>query len=181
MIFHATDLPQVWIVDLEPHRDERGFFARSWCEHEFADRGISSRVVQTNLAFNQRRGTLRGMHYQAPPHAEGKLVRCTRGAAYFVVVDLRVRSPTFAHWTSVELSADNRRQLWVPEQCALGYQTLADQTEIFYQMSECYVPDAARGLRYDDPALGIHWPLPVAVLSERDRSWPDFTATCCSS
>jgi dTDP-4-dehydrorhamnose 3,5-epimerase len=178
--FERTKLPDVWIVDLEPLVDERGFFARSWCQREFAARGIEANWVQSNVALNERCGTLRGLHYQAPPHGEGKLVRVTRGAAYCVVVDVRPGSATHLQWICVELTAENRRQLWVPEGLAFGYQTLADQTELLYLMSEFYVPDAARGMRYDDPALAIRWPLAVSVISERDRLWPDVTESCLS-
>lgn len=174
MIFTATRLPGVWRIDVEERRDDRGFFARAWCEREFAAHGIESRCVQSNIALNLVRGTLRGVHYNAPPHEEAKLVRCVRGAAHCVVLDLRDDSDLRHQWIAVELTADSRRALWIPKGCALGYQTLADDTEILYLMSEFYVPEAARGVRYDDSAFGIRWPLPVSVMSDADRNWPPY-------
>jgi dTDP-4-dehydrorhamnose 3,5-epimerase len=174
VIFTATAVAGAWLLDVEPHADERGFFARTFCERELAARGLDARVSQCSVAWNHARGTVRGMHWQAPPHGEAKLVRCTRGAIHDVVVDLRPESPTYRARVAVELTADNRRQLYVPPGCAHGYQTLADGCEVAYQMSEPHAPAAARGARWDDPALGIVWPLPVAVISERDRSWPDL-------
>jgi dTDP-4-dehydrorhamnose 3,5-epimerase len=174
MIFTATKLDGVWRIDLELRRDDRGFFARTWCQREFAEHGIDSRCVQSNIAFNRQRGTLRGVHFNAHPHEEAKLVRCIRGALHCVVLDLRERSETREHWIAVELSADSHRGLWVPKGCALGYQTLADDTEVLYLMSDFYVPEAARGIRYDDPAFGFRWPLPVSVISAADQSWPPY-------
>ena len=174
MIFTPTELPDVVVVDLEQREDERGFFARAWCAREFAEAGLSTELVQCNLSFNEQRGTLRGMHFQRAPHAEAKLVRCTRGAIYDVAVDLRPGSPTHGRWVGVELTAENRRALYVPEGCAHGYQTLADGTETFYQVSEWYTPQAEGGVRWDDPAFGIEWPLPDPVLSPKDASWPDY-------
>jgi dTDP-4-dehydrorhamnose 3,5-epimerase len=176
MRFVEMRLPGAYVIEVERHEDARGFFARTWCEEEFRARGLTAQIVQCSLSFNPRRGTLRGMHYQAPPHAEAKLVRCTRGAAYDVVLDLRPDSPTYLGWDAVELTEDNRRTVYVPEGCAHGFQTLADMTELFYQMSRPYRPESARGVRWDDPAFGIRWPPAPAerLMSERDRTYPDF-------
>ena len=172
MIFKETNLRGAYVVEPELLEDERGFFARIWSEEEFAARGLNPRIVQCNTSFNKQRGTLRGMHYQIPPHAEAKLVRCTAGAIYDVIIDLREDSPTRSKWISVELSARNRLVVYVPEGFAHGFQTLEDDTEVFYQVSEYYYPESARGVRWDDPAFGIKWPLPISVISERDRSHP---------
>jgi dTDP-4-dehydrorhamnose 3,5-epimerase len=175
MRFTETELAGAYVIDLERREDERGFFARAWCEEEFAAQGLDTRMSQCNLSFNERRATLRGMHYQAAPHAEVKVVRCTRGAVYDVIVDLRPQSPTYRRWTAVELTAGNRRLLYVPEGLAHGYQTLEEETETFYQVSVPYTPAAERGVRWDDPAFGIEWPeAEERVISEKDRSWPDF-------
>jgi dTDP-4-dehydrorhamnose 3,5-epimerase len=175
MIFTPASVDGAYVIDVEPREDERGFFARVWCEREFAEHGLTTRLVQWNLAFSHRRGTLRGLHFQSPPHAEAKLVRCTRGAIYDVIVDLRPASPTFTQWLGVELTADNRRMLYVPEGCAHGYQTLVDNTETLYPVTEFYTPEAEAGVRWDDPAFGIEWPdAKGALLSEKDRSWPDY-------
>lgn len=174
MIFTELALPDVRVVELEPHRDERGFFARAWCRREFEEAGLETRVAQCNLSFNRRRGTLRGMHFQAPPMEEVKLVRCVRGALLDVVVDLRPDSPTFGEHAAVELTAENRRALYVPRGFAHGFQTLQDDTEIYYQMSEFHSPEHARGYRFDDPAFGIEWPVHPPVVKEKDRAWPDF-------
>ena len=154
--------------------DERGYFARSWCEKEFGDQGLNPRLVQCSISFNLRRGTLRGMHYQAAPHAEVKLVRCTRGAVYDVVLDLRPNSPTFTRWMAVELSADNGRAVYIPKDCAHGFQTLTDEAEVFYQMSEVYHPESARGVRWDDPTFAIQWPGDDKIVSSRDTAFPSF-------
>lgn len=174
MIYTHTDVDGVRLIDIEPIVDHRGFFARSWCRREFAERNLVHCVAQTNLAFTHQPGTLRGLHYQAAPHAEAKLVRCLRGAVYVVAVDIRPESPSYTRWAGVELTAENRRTVYVPPGCAQGYQTLAPQTEVFYQMSEFYTPEAARGIPYDDPAFGIQWPLPARDLSQRDQSWPAY-------
>jgi dTDP-4-dehydrorhamnose 3,5-epimerase len=175
MIFHATRLSGVFVIEVEPRPDERGMFARTYCRDEFARHGLCTEWVQTNVAFNTRAGTLRGMHWQAAPHAEAKLVRCVSGAAYDVVVDLRAGSPTRRQWIAVELTAANRKAVYVPEGFAHGYQTLADGTEMFYMMSAFHAPDAARGARWDDPALGIVWPPCAArVISPRDAAYPDL-------
>jgi dTDP-4-dehydrorhamnose 3,5-epimerase len=174
VIFTSTEIEGAYVVDLDRLDDERGFFARSWCRQEFTEQGLVADLVQANIAFTRHQGTLRGMHYQATPHEEAKLVRCTRGAAYVVALDLRRSSPSWTRWISAELTADNRRALYVPPGCAQGYQTLVDDTEAFYQMSSFYTPKAAKGVRYDDPQFKISWPLPVTMISDRDRDWPDY-------
>lgn len=174
MIFRETTLPGVFEIVLEPMRDERGFFARSWCKAECEAHGLDSDIVQCNISHSARRGTLRGMHYQAPPHAEVKIVRCTKGSIYDVVLDLRRDSPTFKKWTAVELSALRRNQLYVPKGFAHGFLTLEDETEVFYQMSASYHADSGRGVRWNDPAFRISWPGDIGIISERDRSYPDF-------
>jgi len=174
MIFRETKLPGVLEVHLRLTADERGFFARSWCQSEFKAHGLDPRLVQCNVSFNTRKGTLRGIHYQAAPYAEAKLVRCTRGAMYDVVVDLRPDSPTYKGWVAVVLTATNRHMVYVPEGCGHGFLTLEDETEVFYQMSEFYSPESARGVRWDDSAFQIAWPEQVEVISERDRTYPDF-------
>jgi dTDP-4-dehydrorhamnose 3,5-epimerase len=174
MRFSESHLPGVFVIDLERLEDERGFFARTWDADEFAQHGLSPRLVECSVAYNHRRGTLRGLHYQAAPHGEHKLVRCTRGAVFDVALDLRPQSPTYKQWFSVELSADNRRMIYLPEGVAHGYQTLAHEAELFYQMSQRYEPTAARGVRWDDAAFAIRWPAGERVISARDRSFPDF-------
>ena len=174
MIFRETAIEGVCLVEPERHDDERGFFARTWDAVEFAEHGLSGRVVQCSTSYNPRRGTLRGLHYQVPPHEETKLVRCTSGAIFDVAVDLRPGSPTLCHWVAAELTAQNRLALYVPEGCAHGFLTLADDSEIAYQMSGPYVPEAARGVRFDDPAFAIDWPTQVVLVNERDLSYPDF-------
>lgn len=175
MIFTETKVQGAFIIEPQPFTDERGFFARGWCQQEFEEHGLNGNVVQANLSSNKKRGTLRGMHYQLPPHAETKLVRCTRGALFDVLVDLRLGSPTYLQWVGVELTEDNYKMLFVPENCAHGFITLADNTEATYQVTAAYAPGAERGLRYDDPAFGIEWPIPVEVISEKDRNWDDYT------
>lgn len=172
MIFTPTGLAGAVVVDLELKQDDRGFFARTFCRQEFADAGLEPLVEQCNLSFNHRAGTLRGMHFQVAPATEAKLVRCTAGAVLDQVVDVREDSPTYLQSFSVELSAGNRRALYVPPMFAHGYQTLVDGAEVSYQVSEAYTPGTERGLRHDDPALGLSWPLPVQVLSDKDASWP---------
>lgn len=172
MNFKETKLRGAYVIEPELLEDERGFFARIWSEEEFAVRGLNPRIVQCNSSFNKQRGTLRGMHYQIPPHEEAKLVRCTAGAIYDVIIDLREDSPTRSKWIGVELSARNRLMVYVPEGFAHGFQTLADETEVFYQVSAYYHQESARGVRWDDPAFGIDWPLEISVISERDRSHP---------
>jgi dTDP-4-dehydrorhamnose 3,5-epimerase len=176
VIFRETALPGVFVLEPELREDQRGFFARTWCQREFEEHGLDPRLVQVSVSFNRRRGTLRGMHYQAPPHAEAKLIRCTRGAIWDVALDLRPASPTFRRHIGVELTADNRAALYIPEGLAHGFQTLEDDTEVLYQMSEFYAPEVARGIRFDDPAFGIRWPLPEPIMLTRDRTYPDFAA-----
>lgn len=171
MIFTETTLPGAFVIDIDARRDERGFFARTFCQREFGERGLEPLVAQVNVAFNRRRGTLRGLHFQFPPVAETKLVRCTRGAIYDVIVDLRPESPTYLQHAAVELTAENRRSLYVPERFAHGYQVLADDTEVTYQVGEFYTPEQEGGLRHDDPRLAIAWPLPVSELSDKDTTW----------
>lgn len=172
MRFTETEIPGAYIIDLEPRADDRGFFARAFCEREFAEHGLTLDVRQINTSFNRRRGTVRGFHYQDERAPEAKLVRCIAGAIYDVLVDMRPNSPTYLRHVGVELSAANRRQLLIPRLCAAGYQTLADDTEVTYQVSEFYTPEAERGMRHDDPVLGISWPLPVTELSPKDAAWP---------
>ena len=174
MRFIKTRLEGAYIIEPEPIEDERGFFARTFCVREFEAHGLNPCVAQCNISFNKKKGALRGMHFQVAPHAEAKLVRCIRGAIYDVIVDLRPESVTFTEWMAVELKADNRRMLYVPEGFAHGLQTLEDDTETFYQVSEFYHPECAEGVRWDDPVFGIVWPLPIASISERDRTYPFF-------
>jgi len=174
MKFLETKLPGVFEISPELIHDQRGFFARSWCQQEFASRGLNSRLVQCNISGNLRRGTLRGMHYQAAPFPEAKLVRCTRGGIFDVALDLRQDSPTFKQWTGVILTAENHQMLFIPEGCAHGFLTLQDDSEVFYQMSECYHPEMARGVRWNDPAFGIAWPGKIEVISARDACYTDF-------
>lgn len=174
MLFHKTDLPGVFKIHLEPCSDDRGFFARSWCQKEFETQGLYKGPVQCNVSFNRRKGTLRGIHFQASPHTESKLVRCTKGAIYDVVLDLRAASPTYKNWIAVLLTAENRQMIYIPEGCGHGFLTLEDETEVFYQMSEFYHPESARGVRWNDPAFQIVWPEQVEVISDRDRTYPDF-------
>jgi len=180
MRFTPTRLSGAFILDPERREDARGHFARTFCRREFEAHGLKPDIAQANIAWNARKGTLRGMHYQVAPAAETKLVRCTRGALWDVIVDLRPGSRTFLEHIGVELSAENGRQLFVPELFAHGYITLADDTEAAYQVGEFYAPDAERGIRYDDPALGISWPVPVEVISDKDAAWPAFVAARAS-
>jgi dTDP-4-dehydrorhamnose 3,5-epimerase len=174
MTFRETEIAGVWVVEPERFEDDRGFFARTWDVEEFRERGLSDRFVQASISFNRRRGTLRGMHYQAAPHEEAKLVRCTAGAIFDVAIDLRPGSETFTGWTGVDLSEENRRALYVPEGCAHGFLTLTDDVEIAYQISVPHAPEAARGVRFDDPAFAVAWPCEIVVVNERDRTYPDF-------
>jgi dTDP-4-dehydrorhamnose 3,5-epimerase len=176
MIFTETKLSGVYILDPERFEDERGFFAPAFSAREFAARGMASDFVETNISYSRRRGTLRGLHYQAAPHGQAKLVRCTRGAVYDVAVDLRPDSPTHRQWVGVELTAENRRMLYLPGDCAHGFQTLADDAEVFYMVSSTYAPASGRGFRWDDPAFRIEWPdVGGRVLIERDQKYPDYT------
>jgi dTDP-4-dehydrorhamnose 3,5-epimerase len=174
MILYETALKDAYIIDIERLEDNRGFFARSWCNKEFAAHGLNMGLVQSNIGFSKKRGTLRGMHYQVAPCEETKLVRCTMGAIYDVILDLRRDSPTYKQWIGVELTADNRKMLYIPEGFAHGYQALVDKTEIVYQASQFYAPECARGVRYNDPTFDIQWPMSVQVISDTDKSWPDY-------
>jgi dTDP-4-dehydrorhamnose 3,5-epimerase len=174
MIFRALDIPGAYLIEPERKADRRGFFARTYCRNELEERGLDPTVVQCNISVNHHRGTVRGMHYQADPYPEIKLVRCTAGAIYDVLLDLRPHSPAFKQHVGVELTAENRHAVYIPAGIAHGFQSLADDSEVFYQMSEFYYPDAARGVRHDDPAFGIEWPLPVTEISEKDLGFPDF-------
>lgn len=176
MIFHETPLAGAFIVDLDKKEDKRGFFARGFCAREFAEHGLRPQAVQANLSYSARRGTLRGMHYQIPPASEPKFVRCIRGAVWDVIVDMRPDSPTYGQHFGVELSAENRRAIYVPDLFAHGNQALTDAVELFYLVGEFYTPGCERGLRHDDPALGIEWPLPVTEISGKDQSWPLLSA-----
>lgn len=174
MRFNATPLAGAFLIEIEAKVDERGFFARIWCEREFAKKGIEMQVRQCNLSVNRAKHTLRGMHYQAGEHAEAKVVSCARGSIYDVIIDLRPASSTFKRHYAVELNDDNRRMLYIPSGLAHGFETLTDHTEVYYQMSSFYEPSAARGVRWDDPAFGIRWPAPPRVISERDRNYAAF-------
>ncbi|HXP82292.1 MAG TPA: dTDP-4-dehydrorhamnose 3,5-epimerase [Verrucomicrobiae bacterium] len=174
MKFIPIPLAGAYVVEMEPVADERGYFARFWCRDEFRAAGLNSNVEQSSLSFNRKRGTLRGMHYQAAPHEEVKLVRCTRGAIWDVLLDLRTGSSTFRRWIGVELTADNGKMVYVPAGFAHGFQTLTDEAEVQYQISEAYYAELTRGVRWNDPAFRIEWPLPNPILSARDREFPDF-------
>ena len=176
MFFRETKLLGAFLIEPERREDERGFFARTWCQREFAEHGLDTHLVQCNISFNRSQGTLRGLHFQAEPHGETRLVRCTEGAIHDVIVDLRPQSPTFKQHVSVTLSSENRMMIYVPKGFAHGFLTLADRTEVFYQMSEFFSPEHARGVRWDDHAFGIHWPAEARVISDRDRTYPDFQA-----
>ncbi len=175
MIFTETRLKGAYLVDLAKREDHRGFFARAWCTQEYEVHGLNPNVAQSNIGFSEKCGTLRGMHYQAAPYQEAKLVRCTMGAIYDVMIDLRCDSPTYRQWLGVELTALNHQMLYIPEGCAHGYLTLTDNTEVVYQTSQFYAPDYARGVRYDDPTFGISWPMTVRVISKGDQNWPLYS------
>ena len=175
VIFRETRLKGAYLIEPEKREDERGFFARSWCMREFADHNLNPKMAQCNISFNRKKGTLRGMHYQAAPFAECKLVRCTQGTIYDVIIDLRPDSPTFKQHIGEVLSASNHKMLYVPEGFAHGFQALEDETEVFYQISESYAPESSRGVRWNDPVFGIQWPVSDPIMLERDRSYPDFT------
>jgi dTDP-4-dehydrorhamnose 3,5-epimerase len=174
MHFEKTQFDGAWLIVPEPVRDERGFFARTFCVRELAAHGLETAFVQHSASVSLKRGTLRGMHFQREPHGEVKIVTCVSGAILDVIVDLRPASPTFRQWQGFELSAENRHRLYIPKGLAHGFQTLTDDVEVNYLISAFYEPSAASGVRHDDPAFGIRWPLPVSVISEKDRSWPDF-------
>ncbi|CAM2935115.1 dTDP-4-dehydrorhamnose 3,5-epimerase [Paenibacillus sediminis] len=174
MKFSETSLHGAYIIDIEPVTDIRGYFARTYCEKEFNELGLKVPFVQCNVSYNHNRGTLRGMHYQQTPYEETKLIRCIRGAIYDVIIDIRPESPTYMQWIGVELSEHNNRSLYVPEGFAHGFQTLEDRTEVFYQMGAFYVPESGRGIRWNDPAFGIQWPLSNPIMSDRDRQYSDW-------
>lgn len=174
MLFHETRLEGAFVIELEKRADTRGFFARGWCQKEFEDHGLVAQVVQTNISYNRKKGTLRGMHYQVAPVEETKLVRCVRGGIYDVIIDLRSESPTYKQWMGVELTAENYKMLYVPENFAHGVQTLEDDTEVIYQVSQFYTPGAERGIRWNDPAFRIEWPRDIEVISDKDADWPDY-------
>jgi dTDP-4-dehydrorhamnose 3,5-epimerase len=176
MKFSAAPIEGAWLIDLEPHHDERGFFARTWCRQELAAHGLETEIAQESLSHNRQRGTLRGLHVQQAPHEETKIVRCPHGRVFDVIVDVRTTSTTYKKWFGVELSAENRRAIYIPPGVAHGFQTLSDDTDVAYLISEFHTPAAARGARYDDPAFDVAWPLAVSVISERDLNWPDFEA-----
>ncbi len=175
VIFTQTKLAGAYIVEPERLEDARGFFARTWCQREFEAHGLNPHLVQSSISFNKKKGTLRGMHYQVAPHEEVKLVRCMSGAVYDVIIDLRPYSPTFKQWLAVELTADNRYMLYIPAGFAHGFETLEDEAEVFYQMSEFYAPESARGVRWDDPMFGITWPVSEErIISERDAEYANY-------
>ena len=175
MRFIEAPVQGAYIVDVNRIGDERGYFGRLWCQHEFEEQGLKAHISQSNIGVSKQAGTLRGLHYQKAPHQEVKIVRCTRGAMFDVIVDLRPDSPTFRQWFGMELTQENATMLYVPEGCATGYQTLVDDTEMYYNATEFYHPESAAGVRYDDPAFGIEWPTEITVISENDVNWPDFT------
>ena len=175
MNFIETKFKGAYIIDIKKIEDERGFFARAWCQNEFKTYNLNPNMAQLNVAFSHKRGTIRGMHYQESPWQEAKLVRCTNGGIYDVIIDLRRDSPTHEQWIGVELTEENRRMLYAPEGFAHGYQTLQDDTEMYYQTTQFYAPEFARGVRFDDPVFGIVWPLSVEIISNQDRSWPDYS------
>jgi len=172
MIFAETKLPGVFLIEPERLEDGRGFFARTWCQREFEAHGLNPRLVQCSISYNKKKGTLRGMHYQVAPYEEAKLVRCTMGAIYDVIIDMRPDSLTFKQWVAIELTAENRKMLYVPEGIAHGFQTMVDNTEEFYQMSEFYHPECTQGVRWNDPTFDVNWPLPVNVIAEKDNAYP---------
>ncbi|NTW03459.1 MAG: dTDP-4-dehydrorhamnose 3,5-epimerase [Oscillochloris sp.] len=174
MFFTSTELEGAYIIDLQRFEDNRGFFACTWEANEFEKHGLVSQLVQANLSYNRTRGTLRGMHFQHAPYAETKLIRCVRGAIVDIIIDLRPNSPSYKRWISAELTAENRRAIYVPEGFAHGFQTLVDDVEVIYQVSQVYTPSAASGVRYDDPTFGITWPLPVSEISPKDLTWAVF-------
>ena len=174
MIFASTRLEDALLIDIEPKEDERGFFARTWCRQELAARGLDAEIAQESVSYNRLRGTLRGLHFQRFPHEETKIVRCTRGSIFDVIVDLRPHSPSYLQWQGFELTAENRRAVYIPKGFAHGFQTLAEHCEITYQISTFYAPESARGYRYDDTAFRITWPLPLTMISERDLGWPRY-------
>ena len=176
MVFQETTLPGAYVIEPKRINDHRGFFARIWCKNELQQQGLKAELVQSNVGFSYHKGTLRGLHFQKSPHAEVKIVRCTKGAVYDVIVDLRPESSSYKSWFGVELSEENCRMIYVPEGFAQGYVTLADNTEIYYHTSEFYNPGSAFGVRYNDPEFGIMWPIDIAVISQQDKEWPDYSS-----
>jgi len=175
MVFSETTVKGAYVIDIEKRRDDRGFFARAWCKKEFEERGLNSAPVQMNIAYSRNAGTVRGLHYQMPPYGESKLIRCIRGAIYDVIVDLRQDAPSYMRWTGVVLTEDEYKMVYVPEGCAHGYQTLAEDSVVLYQVSQYYKPESERGIRYDDPAFNIKWPIAEnLVVSEKDRNIMDY-------
>jgi len=178
MIFKELKIKDAYLIDLEKKEDDRGFFARTFCSQAFEEKGLMSRILQMNISYSKKTGTLRGMHYQIPPYAEAKLIRCLYGSIYDAMIDLRPDSPTFKQWLGIKLCSSNRQMVYVPEGCAHGFQTLADHTEVLYQVSAPFTPEAERGLRWDDPSFDIKWPLSVTVISGKDKSHPLFMKKC---
>lgn len=176
MVITETELKGAFVIELEPFEDVRGFFARAWSDYEFEAAGLNARFLESNLSFNEKKGTLRGMHYQLPPHHQTKLVRCTRGSIYDVIIDIRPESPTFKQWIAKELSAENHLMFYVPGEFAHGYQTLEDKTEVSYQTTAYYAPEHGRGVRWNDPAFKISWPIDNLIMIDRDREYPDFVS-----
>ena len=176
MTFTETKLNGAYVIEIQKLEDARGFFARAWCKNEFERHGLISHLMQSNISFSNRKGTLRGMHYQIAPNQESKLVRCTKGAIYDVIIDLRPNSLTYKQWLGTELTAENYKMLYVPESFAHGFQTLENDTEVIYQVSQFYAPQSERGVRYNDPAFGIKWPVDVQVITDKDNNWADYTA-----
>jgi len=181
MIFREINLKGAFIIELEKVEDERGFFARSWCQKEFQDHGLNPCIAQCNISYNKKKGTLRGMHYQIAPYEEAKVVSCINGAVYDVIIDLRPDSSTYCQWYGVELSSDNYKMFYIPFGLAHGFQTLKDNTVVLYQMSEFYHPESARGVRWNDPAFGVKWPIKNSIVSTRDNQFPDFISSKCHS
>jgi dTDP-4-dehydrorhamnose 3,5-epimerase len=175
MIFTETKLDGAYVIEIQKLEDARGFFARAWCKNEFEMHGLISHLMQTNISFSKKKGTLRGMHYQIVPIQESKLVRCTKGAIYDVIIDLRPNSSTYKQWLGIELTAENYKMLYVPEDFAHGFQTLENNTEVVYQVSQFYSPQSERGVRYNDPTFGIKWPVDVRVITDKDNNWADYT------
>lgn len=181
MLFNETAIPGVWLIEPEPSKDNRGYFMRTYCAEEFSSRGIGHAFVQHSTSYTAMRGSIRGMHFQKAPHEEAKVVTCRRGAIFDVVLDLRSNSPTYCRWLAFELTGENRLRVYIPEGCAHGFQTLTGDVEIDYLISQPYAPHAAAGVRFDDPAFGIVWPLPVTVVSEKDKSWSSYDRMPCAT
>jgi len=176
MIFTETQLNGAYVIEIKKLEDARGFFSRVWCKNEFEAHGLIPDIVQINTSLSKKKGTLRGMHYQVEPNQESKIIRCTKGSIYDVIIDLRPKSPTYKKWLGIELTAENYKMLYVPEDFAHGFQTLEDDTEVVYQVSQFYSPQSEQGVRYNDPAFGIRWPIDVQVITDKDKNWADYTA-----